>query len=160
MRTSKQAKWSTTLLLLIFCAVQYGQNTDTVTITLTVDTSQLGDDRNAPGGCTLSAVPNSVVISDDGNPKNFAIQIKNGTELIWEGYSKSGKDVKIKKIGYVKGINIFDRNNIPGTNIGGKEKVKAKAKRKTATDLDYEYLIEFRIKGFGRYTLDPRIKVN
>lgn len=148
------------ILLFLFCSISFGQSNNLVVITLTVNTAELGSNRNAPGGCTLTANPASAIIFDDGNPKLFTIEVPNGTEIEWDGITTDGKDVKIKKIGYVKGINIFNKTNIPGTISGGKEKVKDKVKRKTPEGMEYEYLIDFKIKGFGRFTLDPRIKVN
>ncbi|MGB5646244.1 hypothetical protein [Muriicola sp.] len=160
MKTCHKLKGNALLLLLLFYSLSYGQGTDPVVITLTVDTEQLGNDRNMPGGCTLTAVPSSVVISTDSNPKSFTIQVKDGTEIEWVGVTTKGEDVKIKNIKWIRGINIFNKTNIPGQNSGGKEKVKDKIKRKTATDMDYEYLIEFKVQREGKYTLDPKIKVN
>ncbi|NNJ89664.1 MAG: hypothetical protein HKP53_09700 [Eudoraea sp.] len=159
MKPFNSLKLSLTISLLLLCSLSYGQATEAVLITLTVDTSQLGDERNAPGGCTLTASPSSVVIPGDANPKMFTVKVKNGTDIEWEGVTQDGDEVKIKKIGFLKGINIFNSKNVPGKVKNGKEKVKAKIKRKTAAGLDYEYLIEFKIKGFGTYILDPRIKV-
>lgn len=151
----------TLTLAFLFMAftLSYGQVSQTVTITLTVDTTNLGSDRDAPGGCTLSANPSSVVIVDDGNPKNFTIKVPVGTDVIWEGITQDGEDVKIKKIGYRSGMNIFDTMNIPGRINNGREKVEAKVRRKTPRDMDYTYAIEFKVKGFGRYNLDPKIRV-
>ena len=159
METFNSMKGAYALLFFLFCSLSFGQAGDHVVITLTVDTSQLGDDRKAPGGCTLTATPASVVVPGDNNPKMFTIQVEDGDEVEWEGITQDGKEVKIKKIGYIKGINIFDSRNIAGKMKNGKEKVNAKIKRKTAHGLDYEYLIEFKVQGFGKYTLDPKIKV-
>lgn len=147
------------ILLSLSSLTSMGQSTDPVVVTLTVDTSQLGTDRNAPGGCTLTANPGSVVISGDSNPKMFAIEVMDGTDMEWEGVTQTGEEVKIKKIGFLKGVNIFDSRDVPGRTNNGKEKVNAKIKRKTAPGFDYEYFIEFKVQGFGRYTLDPRIRV-
>jgi len=159
MKTLHSMKSTLALLLFLICSLSFGQVSGPVVITLTVDTSQLGDDSNAPGGCTLTATPASVVVPGDSDPKMFTIQVEDGTDLEWEGITQDGEEVKIKKIGFIKGINIFDSRNIFGRINDGKEKVNAKIKRKTAPGLDYEYLIEFKIKGFGKYTLDPKIKV-
>ncbi len=159
MKTFNSMQGSLALLLFLFCSLSFGQAGDPVVITLTVDTSQLGNDSNAPGGCTLTATPSSVVVPGDNNPKMFTIQVEDGDDLEWEGVTQDGEDVKIKKIGFIKGINIFDSRNIFGRIRDGKEKVNAKIKRKTAHGLDYEYLIEFKVQGFGKYTLDPKIKV-
>ena len=160
MKTHRSIYYSPLILLILFCSISFGQTNNLVVITLTVDTAELGNNRNAPGGCTLTANPASAVIFDDGNPKLFTVEVPNGTDIEWEGITTDGEDVKIKKIGYVKGINIFNRSSIPGTISGGKEKVKDKVKRKTAPGMEYEYLIEFKVKGFKKFTLDPRIKVN
>ena len=159
MKTFNSMKGPFALLFVLFCSLSFGQAGDAVVITLTVDTSKLGSDSNAPGGCTLTATPASVIVPGDNNPKMFTIQVEDGDEVEWEGITQDGKEVKIKKIGYIKGINIFDSRNIAGKMKNGKEKVNAKIKRKTAHGLDYEYLIEFKIQGFGKYTLDPKIKV-
>ncbi len=159
MKTLNSIKGSLVLILFLFCSISFGQTVEPVKILLTVDTSQLGDDNEAPGGCTLTATPGSVVVPGDSNPKMFTIQVQDGTDLEWEGVTQDGEEVKIKKIGFIKGINIFDSRNISGKIKDGKEKVNVKIKRKTAPGLDYEYLIEFKVQGFGRYTLDPRIKV-
>ena len=159
MKTLHSMKSTLALLLFLFCSIGFAQTSDPVIITLTVDTSKLGDDSNAPGGCTLTAIPASVVVPGVSDPKMFTIQVEDGTDLEWEGITQDGEEVKIKKIGFIKGINIFDSRNIFGRISDGKEKVNAKIKRKTAPGLDYEYLIEFKVKGFGRYTLDPIIKV-
>ncbi len=158
MKSFNSLKGSLVLLLFLFCSLSFGQS-DTVVITLTVDTSKLGDDSNAPGGCTLTATPSSVIAPGNNNVKMFTIQVEDGSDIEWEGVTQDGEEVKIKKIGFIKGMNIFDSRNIFGKIKDGKEKVNAKVKRKTAPGLDYEYLIEFKVKGFGKYTLDPIIKV-
>ncbi len=159
MKTSNSMKGSFTLLLFLFCALSFGQTSESVKILLTVDTSLLGEDSKAPGGCTLTATPESVVIPGESNPKMFTIVVQDGADIEWEGVTQDGEEVKIKKIGFLKGINIFDSRNIFGKIKDGKEKVNAKIKRKTAPGLDYEYLIEFKVQGVGKYTLDPKIKV-
>ena len=159
MKKLHSMKSTLALLLFLFCSIGFAQTSDPVIITLTVDTSILGDDKSAPGGCTLTATPASVVVPSNSDPKMFTIQVEDGADLEWEGITQDGEEVKIKKIGFIKGINIFDSRNIFGRISDGKEKVNAKIKRKTAPGLDYEYLIEFKIKGFGKYTLDPIIKV-
>jgi len=157
MKKLKQFYRTSFILLLLLSS--YSCQTDTVVITLTVDTAQLGNDRNNPGGCTLSATPASVVIFDDGDPKTYTIKVEKGTEIIWEGVTTDGDDIKIKNITYVEGTNIFNSNSIPGKVQNGKEKVKGKARRKTAKDKDYVYKIKFRVDEFGNFTLDPKIRV-
>lgn len=159
MKILNSMKGSLAFLLFLFCSLSFGQAADPVKILLTVNTSELGNDNNAPGGCTLTATPASVVIFGANNPKMFTIEVMDGTDIEWEGVTQDGDEVKIKKIGFIKGINIFDSKNISGKIKDGKEKVNVKVKRKTAPGLDYEYLIEFKVKEFGRYTLDPIIKV-
>ncbi|MBT8283165.1 MAG: hypothetical protein KJO86_05460 [Muriicola sp.] len=148
-----------TIFILLLLIGNYSCESETVVITLTVDTAQLGNDRNNPGGCSLSATPASVVIVDDGDPKTFTIRVDKGTQLTWEGVTTTGDDIKMKNITYVKGTNIFNRNSIPGKVRNGKEKVKGKARRKTAKDKDYVYKIKFKVDEFGNFTLDPKIRV-
>lgn len=145
-------------LVMTFCAA-YGQTTDTVTITLMVDTDSLGTDSNAPGGCSFSANPPSIVIVDNGDPKAFTVEIPLGTTVIWEGITQEEEEVKIKKIGYLRGMNIFNSVNIPGRINNGREKVEARTVRATPSEMDYTYQIEFKVPGIGRYTLDPKIRV-
>ncbi len=147
------------LCLLVFTTCK--KEKDPVIVTLTVNTSQLGEQLVDPPGCTLSATPSSVVIFDDGNPKNFTILVKDGTEIEWEGVTSDGGDVDIKKIIYKGGTNIFDKDSIPGIDDKGKEKVKVKVKRKTALNNDYVYKIKFKVKNKERIQMiDPKIQVN
>ncbi len=149
-----------TAFLLVSFSLSFGQVTQSVTITLTVNTDNLGSDNDAPGGCTLSATPSNVVIVDDGNPKNFTIEVPVGTEITWEGITQNGEEVMIRRIRYLGGMNIFNSASIPGNIINGLEKVRANPVRRTPRDMDYSYGITFRVRGFGRYNLDPKIRVN
>ena len=132
---------------------------DPVVITLTVDVSELGDDRNNPGGCILTAKPDSVVI-EDTSTKDFTILVADGTEIIWEGITDDNKKVNINTISYLRGTNIFNTPNLNGQLAGGKQKVKGKIKRPTPPGQDYEYSIRFAVPGHGSYTIDPKIQVN
>ncbi len=130
-----------------------------VVITLTADTSQIGEELIDPPGITLSAKPASVVIFDDGDPKMFTIKVKVGTDIVWEGVTAEGGDVDIEKIIYKSGTNIFDKDSIPGKIDKGKEKVKLKVKKKTTPGNDYVYKIKYKVSN-RTYTLDPKIQVN
>jgi hypothetical protein len=158
MRTTKN---QILILALAFCSIMQAQEA-TVTITLTVDTEMLGNDRKAPGGCTFTVVPaDKVVVNDPNDPKSFAIQIDSTDVIEWEGISTDGEEVKIKRITFLGGTNIFGSNVVKGSNSNGTEKVKAQPNKKTPRDKDYEYGIRFKIKGelFSFYEIDPRIKV-
>jgi hypothetical protein len=147
------------LLALAFFGFVQAQE-PTVTITLTVDTLSLGDDRKAPGGCTFTVVPaDRVVVNDPNDPKTFTIKVEESDVIEWQGTTKTGGDVRIKKIDFIAGTDIFDTNPVRGRNSNGKEKVKAKPNKKTPPGKDYEYSITFKPDGLQTYKIDPRIKV-
>ncbi|WP_235295807.1 hypothetical protein [Portibacter marinus] len=149
------------LSVLLLCGKLQAQ-TPTVFITLTVDTTLLGNDRNAPGGCTFSVEPaDKLVFNDPNNPKLFTIQVDSSDVIEWQGKTTGDVEVKIRRISFIRGTNIFDSEIVKGTMINGKEKVKANPKRNTLEDKDYEYSIRFKMKGdfFKFYEIDPKIKV-
>lgn len=159
MKTTKKPLTILVFSLLYFCGIGYGQD-PTVTITLFVDTAELGTNNDAPGGCTFKVDPPSAIVTNDPNdPKTFTIKVNDGDTVVWEGITTSDKDVKMKKITYIKGTEIFKSKSIKGETKDGKEKVKAKAIKKTLKDKDFEYLIRFRVDGFGNYKIDPKIQV-
>lgn len=149
------------ILLLACCFFGYAQAQEpTVIITLTVDTAALGSDSDAPGGCTFKVTPaNKVVVNDPNNPKSFTILVEETDVIEWQGITTTGGDVRIKKISYIGGTEIFGSNNIYGRNENGQEKVKAKPNKKTFPGQDYEYSIRFKPDGFSNYNLDPKIRV-
>ena len=147
------------LLALAFFGFVQAQE-PTVTITLTVDTEFLGDDRKAPGGCTFTVVPaDRVVVNDPNDPKTFTIKVEESDVIEWQGTTTTGGDVRIKKIDFIAGTDIFDTNPVRGRNSNGKEKVKAKPNKKTPPGKDYEYSITFKPDSLQTYKIDPRIKV-
>ncbi|MET6989124.1 hypothetical protein [Sediminicola arcticus] len=149
------------VLLFLFSFFGYVQAQEpTVIITLTVDTAALGDERDAPGGCTFTVTPaNKVIVNDPNDPKSFTILVEETDVIEWQGITTTGDDVKIKKISFIGGTEIFGSNNIYGRNENGKEKVKAKPNKKTPPGQDYEYSIRFKPDGFSNYDLDPKIRV-
>ncbi|WP_047418296.1 hypothetical protein [Cellulophaga sp. Hel_I_12] len=149
------------LLLLAFTFLSFAQAQEpTVIITLTVDTSALGDDRDAPGGCTFTVTPaDKLVFNDPNDPKAFTIAVDESDLIEWQGITTTGDDVKIKKISFIGGTEIFGSSNINGRNSNGKEKVKAKPNKKTPPGKDYEYSINFKPDGFKFYQIDPKIRV-
>ena len=149
------------ILLLAFSLLGFVQAQEpTVIITLTVDTAALGNDRDAPGGCTFTVAPvDKVIMNDPNDPKSFTILVEESDVIEWQGVTTTGDDVKIKKISFIGGTEIFGSNNIFGRNENGKEKVKAKPNKKTLPGEDYEYSIRFKPDGFSNYDLDPRIRV-
>jgi hypothetical protein len=151
------------ILALAFCGFMQAQEaTDTVVITLTVNTDSLGDDRQSPGGCTFTVVPaDKVLVNDPNNPKTFTIQVDSTDVIEWQGITTNGEDVKIKRITFIGGTNILGSGFVKGDRSNGKEKVKVKPNRKTPRDKDFEYSIRFKTKGelFSFYEIDPRIKV-
>jgi hypothetical protein len=159
MKSNKLHFFCGVLLLFFFISFSFGQGSAPVVITLTVDASKLGNDRNDPGGCTLSAIPASVVIYDAGDPKSFTIEVEQGTDIEWEGITTDGTPIDIKKIVRKGGTNVFNTRGIDGKPDRGRDKVKAKIMHKTAPGKDYSYKIRFNGKDFGNYRLDPKIKV-
>ncbi|ALM08840.1 hypothetical protein SB49_14320 [Sediminicola sp. YIK13] len=149
------------ILLLTFSFLGFVQAQEpTVIITLTVDTAALGNDHDAPGGCSFTVSPaDKVFLNDPNDPKSFTILVEESDIIEWQGITTTGDDVKIKKISFIGGIEIFGSNNIFGRNENGKEKVKAKPNRRTPPGQDYIYAIRFRPDGFSNYNLDPRIRV-
>ena len=147
---------------LLFAILSYGLVTaqePTVVITLTVATDALGDDRNAPGACTFTVVPASkVVVNDPNNPKTFTIKVEESDVIEWQGVTTTGGEVKMKKVTFIGGTDIFN-SNPGGRNSNGKEKIKAKPNKKTPPGKDYEYSIRFKPDGFKFYEIDPRIRV-
>lgn len=133
----------------------------TVTITLTVDTDLLGDDRKAPGGCTFTVFPaDKVLINDPNDPKTFTIQVDSTDVIEWQGITTSGDEVKIKRITFLGGTNILGANFVRGSSNNGKEKVIVKPNRSTPRDMDFVYGIRFKIKNkILFYEIDPTIKV-
>lgn len=150
-------------LALLFAILSFGLVTaqePTVVITLTVDTDALGDDRNAPGGCTFTVVPASkVLVNDPNDPKTFTIQVMESDVIEWQGITTTGAEVKMKKINFIGGTQIFNSNPVRGRNSNGREKIKAKPNRNTPPGRNYEYSITFKPDGFQTYKIDPRIKV-
>ena len=149
------------LLALAFCGYVQAQE-PTVTITLTVDTDLLGDDRKAPGGCTFTVVPaDKVLVNDPNDPKSFAIKVDSTDIIEWQGISTTGEEVKIKRITFIGGTNILGAPFVKGDQSNGKEKVKTKPNRNTPRDKDFEYSIRFKTKAdlFFFYEIDPKIKV-
>jgi len=149
------------LFLLSFCFNGISQSTNEYTVTLTVDLDELGDDPDAPGGCTFTVDPaTALLVNDPANPKSFAIAVNDGATITWEGATTSGEEVQIKKISYLSGTEIFNRKTIYGKIKEGKEKVTGKALRKTPEGQDFEYLIRFKAPGNPKkFTIDPKIKV-
>ena len=149
------------ILLLAFSFFGFVQAQEpTVIITLTVDATALGNERDAPGGCTFTVTPaNKLVYNDPNNPKAFTIAVEETDVIEWQGITTTGDDVRIKKISFIRGTEIFGSNNIYGRNENGKEKVKAKPNKKTPPGQDYEYSIRFKPDGFSNYDLDPKIRV-
>ena len=123
--------------------------------------AKLGNDPEAPGGCTFTVdPPSAVIVNDPANPKSFTIEVNDGATIIWEGATTLGEEVKIKKISYVSGTEIFDRKTIYGKIKDGKEKVTGKALKKTPEGRDFEYLIRFKAPDDSKkFTIDPKIKV-
>ena len=159
MKTIRKTILALTAFYLSFFGYSYGQE-PTVTITLKVDTTLLGNDRNAPGGCEFIVEPSSVVIVNDPNdPKTFAINVSEDDIIEWQGITTTGQDVKIKKIKFIGGTEIFGSGTVNGQSRNGKEKVKAKPIRTTPSGKDYEYSIRFKTKGMPYYVIDPKIKV-
>jgi hypothetical protein len=152
-------------LLLILAFAFYGfiqAQEPTVTITLTVDTDLLGDDRRSPGGCTFTVVPkDKVVVNDPNDPKTFTIMVDSTDVIEWQGISTSGEAVKIKRITFISGTNIIGSQFVKGNRSNGKEMVKVKPNRNTPSDKDFEYGIRFKTKAdiFFYYEIDPKIKV-
>tara|TARA_R110000744_G_scaffold86450_1_gene168985 strand:+ start:600 stop:1088 length:489 start_codon:yes stop_codon:yes gene_type:complete len=159
MRTTRTLRFLIAILCFSYLGSVYAQD-PTVTITLTVDTSLLGDDKDAPGGCTFIVVPaDKVLVNDPNNPKTFSIKVEESDIIEWQGITTAGGEVEIKRIKHVGGTNIFDSTNIYGRIHNGKEKVKAKPNKKTPRDADYVYSIKFKPVGFRTFVLDPKIKV-
>lgn len=132
----------------------------TVIITLTVDTAALGNDRDAPGGCTFTVTPaDRIIVNDPYDPKSFTISVDESDVIEWQGVTTTGGDVKMKKISFIGGTEIFDSRTINGRSENGKEKVKAKPNKKTPPGQDYEYSIRFKPDGFSFYEIDPKIRV-
>tara|TARA_R110002051_G_scaffold102650_2_gene174077 strand:- start:763 stop:1242 length:480 start_codon:yes stop_codon:yes gene_type:complete len=156
MKTTK-----TIILLLAFCFFGFVQSQEpTVIITLTVDTAALGSDRDNPGGCTFTVIPaNKGIVNDPNDPKSFTILVEETDVIEWQGITTTGDNVRIKKIGFIAGTEIFGSNNIYGRTENGKEKVKAKPNKKTPPGNDYEYSVRFKPDGFSNYNLDPKIRV-
>ena len=155
----KTIKISILLLAFSFLGFVHAQE-PTVIITLIVDTAALGNDRDAPGGCTFTVAPaDKVIMNDPNDPKSFTILVEESDIIEWQGTTTAGDDVKIKKIGFIGGTEIFGSNNIYGRNENGKEKVKAKPIKKTPPGQDYVYGIRFKPDGFSNYNLDPKIRV-
>ena len=150
-------------IALLFAILSYGlvsAQEPTVVITLTVDTSALGENRKAPGGCTYTVVPaDRIVVNDPTDPKAFTIQVNESDVIEWQGITTTGGEVKMKKINFVKGTQIFNSNPVRGRNSNGKEKIKAKPNKKTPPGKDFEYSITFKPDGFQTYEIDPRIRV-
>lgn len=150
-------------IALLFAILSFGLVTaqePTVVITLIVDTDALGDDRNAPGGCTYTVVPaDRIVINDPNDPKTFTIQVTESDVIEWQGITTTGAEVKMKKINFIAGTEIFDSNPVRGRNSNGREKIKAKPNKITPPGRDFEYSITFKPDGFQTYEIDPRIRV-
>lgn len=89
----------------------------------------------------------------------FTIAVDESDVIEWQGITTTGDDVKIKKIGFIGGTEIFGSRNINGRISNGKEKVKAKPNKKTPPGKDYEYSINFKPDGFKFYQIDPKIRV-
>ncbi len=149
------------MLLLAFSFLGFVQAQEpTVIITLIVDTAALGNERNAPGGCTFTVVPqDKIIVNDPNDPKSFTIAVDETDVIEWQGVTSTGEDVKIKKISFIGGTEIFGSNNIYGRIENGMEKVKAMPNKNTPPGQDYEYGIRFKPEGFSFYNLDPKIRV-
>tara|TARA_R110001606_G_scaffold122864_1_gene255971 strand:+ start:2315 stop:2803 length:489 start_codon:yes stop_codon:yes gene_type:complete len=159
MRTTRTLRFLIAILSFSYLGSVHAQD-PTVTITLTVDTSLLGDDRDAPGGCTFNVVPaDKILVNDPNNPKTFSIRVEESDIIEWQGFTTTGGEVKMKKITFIGGTDIFESNPVKGQNSNGKEKIKAKPNKKTPAGKDYEYSIRFKPDGFKFYDIDPRIKV-
>ena len=149
------------LLALAFCGFVQAQE-PTVTITLTVDTDLLGEDRQSPGGCTFTVVPaDKVVVNDPNDPKTFTIKVDSTDVIEWQGITTAGEEVKIKRITFIGGTNILGAQFVRGDRSNGKEKVKVKPNGNTPRNQDFEYGIRFKTKAdlFFYYEIDPKIKV-
>lgn len=147
------------LLCFVFLFISislYSQKDDVVDIILTVDVSQLGDDPNNPGGCSFTAEPDAVVL-ENLNAKDFTIGVENGKKLKWKGRTTDGDVVKILKIYYLSGTNIFNKSNLRRCLFG--KKVRNRVRRSTVANMDYTYGVKFKVKKKGRYYLDPKIRV-
>ena len=152
------------LLLIIafaFCGFVHAQE-PTVTITLTVDTDLLGDDRKAPGGCTFTVVPeDKVVVNDPNDPKKFTIMVDSSDVIEWQGITTAGENVKIKRITFISGTNILGSPFEKGVRRNGREKVEVKPDQNTPRGSDFVYGIRFKTKAdfLFYYEIDPKIKV-
>ncbi|MEY8021817.1 hypothetical protein AB8P51_13355 [Muriicola sp. SD30] len=147
------------LLCFVFLFISislFSQKDDVVDIILTVDVSQLGDNPNAPGGCTFMAEPNAVVL-ENLTAKDFTIGVENGKKLKWKGRTTDGDVVKILKIHYLSGTNIFNKSNLRRCLFG--RKVRNRVRQTTIDKPDYIYGIKFKVKKKGKYYLDPKIRV-
>ncbi|MBT8285605.1 MAG: hypothetical protein HKO75_09540 [Flavobacteriaceae bacterium] len=156
MKTQNQLRSLFCFVFLLISISLFSQKDNSVDIILTVDVSQLGDDPNDPGGCTFMAEPNAVVL-ENLNAKDFTIGVESGKKLKWIGRTTDGDVVKILKIYYLSGTNIFNKSNLRRCLFG--KKVRNKVRRSTEANMDYTYGVKFKVKKKGRYYLDPKIRV-
>ena len=156
MNTPSRLSFYLLFIFLLIFSNTFSQKGDPVVITLVVDITQLGDDPNNPGGCIFMAEPNSVVLINP-NPKDFTVHIDNGKKIKWIGRTTDGDVVKILKIYYQNGTNVFNKTNLRRCLFG--KKVRNKVRRLTAENMDYTYGVKFKVKKKGKYSLDPKIRV-
>ncbi len=152
-------KSGTALALFLLFSIQatQAQEPQTVVITLNVSTGQI-DKQNLPTTCNFGQPQN---ISNE----DFTVEVNVGDVITWQGVSSTAPStdiVEITKIKYVKGKNIFDKEDlVPGQN----KKISGKALTKTTAEDIYKYDISFTVtsngkKRNGTFHIDPKIIVH
>ena len=151
-------------VLLLVLGNVFGQDQQTHTITLYVNTSEINRENVNEVCYFIAETSGEDPIQSDGDIENFTIEVNLGDIVIWKGVSTSSEDdvVNIKRIKHEKGPDVFDNPDLPG-NGQNREQVQGTVKRGNRGDIE-KYKIHFKvlINGNpppGNFKIDPKIKM-
>ena len=133
------------LILLLTSALIFGQNQDSmpITVTLKCNIESLSNGSDAYDACRFSDDP-------ERDPREHIIDAKVGQEIIWE----SEAPIELKMVKHYRGTNVFRMNPV----VNNEGKIRAKPYKKTAGKI-YFYKLKFKVDG-RPYTIDPLIRTD
>ena len=142
MKNSKALFILAAIMVLLFTANSYGQESETHYITLNVDTSVI----NSQNESSVSSFGQE----DDISNEDYTISVRVGDVIIWQGLSSASENdvVNIVSVNYEGGTNIFNQNILRGNGEYPEKVVATAVTGNTGDIIKYKISLTILIRKF------------